>query len=121
MIRIYLNILGVITILVGLAWYPAGLVEYAGISMRVRENYSTLIERGIAKDDPDVTGTLMNGLLRQMERQHIYIAGFLVVLGGSILAASARIGKLQNNLLRVKESKDLSTSSASSSDTDKVV
>lgn len=94
MFRIYLNILGIITILVGLGWYPAGLVEYVGIETRVREGYSQLIERGIAKDDPNVTGTLMNGLLHQIERQRLYTAGFLVVLGGSLLLAARRVQKI---------------------------
>jgi hypothetical protein len=65
-------------------------------SERLRESCSQVFERGIAKDDPDVTGTLMVGLLHQIERQSLYIAGFLVVLGESLLATSARIGKLQD-------------------------
>ncbi len=79
--RYLLMIAGVITLLTGLLWWPAGVGEHGAMMMRVQQNHKRLVAEGLALDDPRANMILLAGFENSMARARAWEAGFLVLTG----------------------------------------
>jgi hypothetical protein len=75
-----LAVVGVITILVGLLWWPSGVGEWGALAMRVAENSRTLVAQGKLPPDPPV-GDLLAGVEPQLATTRFFEAIGLLLTG----------------------------------------
>lgn len=90
--------IGLLTLAVGLVWYPLGVGEWSSLAFKVYANYQHMVASGKATDEPSALASLMAGTQHTMTSSRLWEAAFLVFAGVVHLVAAWKLRNQRHTL-----------------------